>query len=294
MPRSRAALVEFAPAKVNLTLRVLSRRRDGYHLIESLVAFAKIGDRLSYAPGGPLKLVVAGPTAAAAGKVKDNLVLKAARALAREVDGLKLGRFTLHKNLPAAAGLGGGSADAAAALRLLARAHRLKPGDPRLLKAARSVGADVAVCLDPRPRLMRGIGDELSDAFQIPKLAIVLVNPNIALATKDVFARYDRQNPRGRARSENHTTLVPQWRSAFIAMLATEGNDLEPAALALAPDMAAVLDALRESSGCRLARMSGSGATCFGIFPTARAAAAAARKIKAAHPRWWVKASVLS
>src|SRR5262249_37860280 len=145
-----AADAEKAPAKVNLTLRVLGRRADGYHEIESLVAFAGVGDAVTFTPGGALALAVGGPTAAAAGDVADNLVIKAARALAERVEGLKLGRFTLSKRLPVSAGLGGGSADAAAALRLLARANRMTPDDPRLMQAARATGADVPVCLDPR------------------------------------------------------------------------------------------------------------------------------------------------
>src|SRR5262249_31694908 len=184
-----AARAEPAPAKVNLTLRVLGRRADGYHEIQSLVAFARVGDALSFTPGSALALTVTGPTAVAAGDIADNLVLKAARALAERVAGLKLGRFALSKRLPVAAGLGGGSADAGAALRLLARANGIAPDDPRLLAAARATGADVPVCLDPRPRLMRGIGDVLSSPLDLPRLAAVLVNPAIALPTKDVFAR---------------------------------------------------------------------------------------------------------
>ncbi len=183
-----AARAEKAPAKVNLTLRVLGRRADGYHDIESLVAFAGVGDALTFMPGGALALAVGGPTAAAAGDVADNLVLKAARALAERVEGLKLGRFTLSKRLPVSAGLGGGSADAAAALRLLAHANRMAPDDPRLLQAARATGADVPVCLDPRARLMRGIGDILSAPLDLPRLFALLVNPDVAVATKDVFA----------------------------------------------------------------------------------------------------------
>ncbi len=182
------ARAEPAPAKVNLTLRVLGRRADGYHDIESLVAFADVGDALTFAPARDLTLTVRGPTAAAAGDTADNLVLKAARALAERVDGLKLGRFALSKRLPVAAGLGGGSADAAAALRLLARANRMTRDDPRLMAAARATGADVPVCLDPRPRFMRGIGEILSEPLDLPRLPAVLVNPGVAVATKDVFA----------------------------------------------------------------------------------------------------------
>src|SRR5262249_23314024 len=183
-----AARAEKAPAKVNLTLRVLGRRADGYHDIESFVAFAGVGDALTFTPGGALALAVGGPTAAAAGDVADNLVLKAARALAERVKGLKLGRFTLSKRLPISAGLGGGSADAAAALRLVARAHAPTPADPPLPQAARATGADVPVCLDPRARLMRGIGDILSAPLDLPRLFALLVNPGVAVATRDVFA----------------------------------------------------------------------------------------------------------
>ncbi len=185
MPTARA---EPAPAKVNLTLRVLGRRADGYHDIESLVVFAGVGDALTFTPGPALALAVRGPTARASGDVADNLVLKAARALAERVEGLKLGRFALSKRLPVAAGLGGGSADAAAALRLLARANGMALDDPRLMQAARATGADVPVCLDPRPRLMRGIGDLLSDPLDLPRLPAVLVNPGVAVPTRDVFA----------------------------------------------------------------------------------------------------------
>ncbi len=183
-----AARVEAAPAKVNLTLRVVGRRADGYHDLESLVVFAGVGDRLAFAPARALDLKVRGPTAGAAGNLSDNLVFKAARALADRVPGLKLGRFELSKRLPVAAGLGGGSADAAAALRLLARANRLTLDDPRLIQAARATGADVPVCLDPRPRVMRGIGDVLSAPLDLPRLPAVLVNPGVAVPTKDVFA----------------------------------------------------------------------------------------------------------
>src|SRR5581483_1260744 len=142
-----AQLVEHAPAKVNLTLAVLGRRRDGYHLLDSLVVFARVGDRLTFAPRGPLSLRVRGATAKKAGPLDNNLVLKAARRLADEIPGLNLGRFTLDKRLPVAAGLGGGSSDAAAALRLLARVNRIKLTDKRLLRVAAAIGADVPVCL---------------------------------------------------------------------------------------------------------------------------------------------------
>jgi 4-diphosphocytidyl-2-C-methyl-D-erythritol kinase len=285
-------LAELAPAKVNLTLRVLGRRADGYHELESLVAFARVGDRLDFAPGEALALDVRGPFAAAAGSLADNLVLKAARSLAGLVDRLGLGRFALMKELPVAAGLGGGSADAAAALRLLARANRLAPDDPRLTAAARATGADVPVCLDPRARVMGGIGELLSAPLDAPSLPAVLVNPGVPLATKDVFAAFAAAPSASAAAFDATPALLASVDTAFAA-LANGRNDLEPAAIELCPAVADVLAALAATPGCRLARMSGSGATCFGLYPSKHAADAAARSIEAAHRGWWVRASVL-
>jgi 4-diphosphocytidyl-2-C-methyl-D-erythritol kinase len=165
----------------------------------------------------------------------------------------------------------------------------LKPDDPRLFKAARRTGADVPVCLDPRPRLMRGIGELLSEPLRIPKLAAVLVNPGVALSTKDVFAALHAS---GGVKSAK-IGAMPSGRDAFLEFLQSQGNDLEPPAMSLKPAVARVLKALRASPDCRLARMSGSGATCFGLYGSPRAAAAAARTLAAAYPRWWVRAAVL-
>ena len=283
-----AAGAEKAPAKINLTLRVLGRRADGYHDIESLVAFAGVGDALTFTPGEDLALTVGGPTAAAAGDVADNLVLKAAHALAERVAGLRLGRFTLSKRLPVAAGLGGGSADAAAALRLLARANALAPDDPNLVQAARATGADVPVCLDPRTRRMRGIGDVLSDPLDLPRLFALLVNPGVAVATADVFAALAAP-PVGQSAS----AAPPAGGDALLAEIAGGRNDLEAPAIELEPAIADVLAVLRKLPGCRLARMSGSGATCFGLFDSSRAASAAARTLRVGYPAWWVRATVL-
>ena len=287
-----AILVEHAPAKVNLTLAVLGRRADGYHLLDSLVVFARAGDRLSFAPGKALSLDVRGLTAKQTGPLDDNLVLKAANALAAEIPDLKLGRFTLDKRLPVAAGLGGGSSDAGAALRLLARANRLKLDDRRLQKVARRIGADVPVCVEPRPRRMRGIGEVLSAPLTMPKLAAVLVNPGVAVPTRDVFAMLGLKPGGGRTRAAR-TRALPRDRDGLVEFLAGERNDLEPAAIKVQPIIARVLAALGNEPGCQLARMSGSGATCFGLFSSARAATAAARNLSAKQPRWWVKATVL-
>jgi 4-diphosphocytidyl-2-C-methyl-D-erythritol kinase len=289
-----SARADRAPAKINLTLRVVGRRPDGYHDIESLVVFAGVGDTLTFKPGRKLALAVRGPTAAAAGKLDDNLVVKTARTLAERVEGLKLGRFELAKRLPVAAGLGGGSADAAAALRLLARANRIAADDPRVLAAARATGADVPVCLDPRPRVMRGIGDILSDPLRLPKLPAVLVNPGVAVATTDVFAELHRHANARTERLPGFASRSARFKTAeLIELLAEDRNDLEAPAIAIAPAIAEVLTRLNSLKGCRLARMSGSGATCFGLFATTRAAAAAARALRAKHPGWWVRATVL-
>src|SRR5262245_21567792 len=283
-----SASAEKAPAKVNLTLRVLGRRADGYHDIESLVAFAGVGDVLTFTPGGALTLAVRGPTASSAGDVADNLVLKAARACAGVVEGLALGHFDLSKRLPVAAGLGGGSADAAAALRLLARANGVAPDDPRLLQAARATGADVPVCLDPRPRLMRGIGDVLSAPLALPRLFAVLVNPGVAVSTRDVFTALRRAPAAPTA-----PPATPVDSAALMAEIADGRNDLEGAAIVLEPAIADVLAVLSKLPGCRLARMSGSGATCFGLFGSTGAASAAARSLRVGYPAWWVRATVL-
>jgi 4-diphosphocytidyl-2-C-methyl-D-erythritol kinase len=235
-----------------------------------------------------LALSVAGPTAAAAGQIADNLVLKAARALAERVERLKLGGFALSKRLPVAAGLGGGSADAAAALRLLARANGLAPDDPRLMQAARATGADVPVCLDPRPRFMRGIGDVLSDPLDLPRLFAVLLNPGVAVATKDVFAALVVPTA-----VQTAPAAICKGTAALVDEIARGRNDLEGAAIELEPAIADALAVLRNLPGCRLARMSGSGATCFGLFDSMDAARGAARPLRVGYPDWWVRATAL-
>ena len=239
---------EHAPAKVNLTLAVLGRRADGYHLLDSLVVFARAGDRLSFAPGKALSLNVRGLTAKQTGPLDDNLVLKAANALAAEIPDLTLGRFTLDKRLPVAAGLGGGSSDAGAALRLLARANRLKIGDRRLQKVARRLGADVPVCVEPRARRMRGIGEVLSAPLTMPKLAAVLVNPGVAVPTRDVFAMLGLKAGGGRTRAAR-TRPLPRDRDGLVKFLTGEGNDLEPAAIKVQPIIARVLAAKNTETG---------------------------------------------
>jgi 4-diphosphocytidyl-2-C-methyl-D-erythritol kinase len=285
-----ASLAALAPAKVNLTLRILGRRADGYHELESLVVFAGCGDHLTFDPGPSLDLTVGGPTAGQSGAIADNLVLRAAKALADQVPGLTVGRFALTKELPAGAGLGGGSADAAAALRLLADANGLSLDDPRLVAVARATGADVPVCLDPRPRVMRGIGDVLSAPLALPKLGIIIVHPGIAMPTPPVFKALGL-TPGERCAAGAASGPVPEEREALLAWLAGERNDLEPPAISIAPAIADVIRAIAALPECRLARMSGSGSACFGLFDTEAAAAAAVRGLAEAHPGWWAQAS---
>jgi len=286
-------LSEFAPAKVNLTLHVLGRRVDGYHEIESLVVFADIGDRLTLAPVDELSLTIQGPTGAAAGATGDNLVLKAARALAGRVEGLRMGAFTLDKQLPVAAGLGGGSSDAAAALRILARLNALSLDDSRLHAATRETGADVPVCLDPHPRMMRGIGEILSDPVVLPKLAAVLVNPGVAVPTKDVFAALAAPALTSPAQADDFISIDVDAAS-LVSVLSARRNDLEIPAIRIQATIADVLAALQAFPDCLLARMSGSGATCFGLFGSAGAAQEAAERMQKKQPTWWIRATTLS
>jgi 4-diphosphocytidyl-2-C-methyl-D-erythritol kinase len=298
-----------APAKVNLTLRILGRRADGYHELESLVAFAPFGDGLTFLPGGPLELDVSGPMADRAGPLPDNLVLRAARALAERIDSLRLGRFALHKELPSGAGLGGGSADAAAALRLIAKANGISLDDPRVHDAARATGADVPVCLDPRPRVMRGIGEILTGPVALPPLGIIVIHPGFALPTGPVFktlglapgeklakvCETTAGSERGRpARPDHDADEMPALAAdKLLAWLASERNDLEPPAIAIAPAVADVISVIARLTGCRLARMSGSGSACFGLFDDGEAAATAAERVAGARPSWWVRAGLL-
>src|SRR5579883_1489354 len=282
-----ASFSEPAPAKVNLTLRILGKRADGYHDLESLVVFARLADEVRLTLDAPLGLDVDGPTAAAAGEVTDNLVLRAARDLAGRTDGLRLGRFALTKHLPVAAGLGGGSSDAAAALRLLTR------DNPNLMAAARATGADVPVCLDPRPRVMRGIGEILSAPLDLPALPAVLVNPRVPVPTKDVFARLGLEAGERRGDVSEIDAGRLKDPDALIRYLKSQPNDLEPPARVLQPVISDVLAALAACDGCTLARMSGSGATCFGLFGAEGAAAAAAQRLSVARPAWWIAPTVL-
>lgn len=290
-PLLAAALIEPAFAKVNLTLRVLGRRADGYHSLESLVCFASLADRVELRVGAPLELRISGPMAVHAGTLEENLVLRAARALERRVKRLKLGRFSLVKRLPVGAGLGGGSADAAATLRLLARANGLRLTDKRVVEAARETGSDVPVCLDPQTRWMRGVGDILSRPVAMPRLFAVLAYPALVLPTRDVFS--ELAAPRKLARTTREPPALPDVAKELVTFISARANDLEPPAIRVAPIIEDVLMLLRDQPACVLARMSGSGSTCFGIFATRSAAAMAARTLADLHPTWWVRTTEL-
>lgn len=287
-----------ARAKVNLTLRVVGRRVDGYHDLESVVAFADCADRLSLLPGAELQLETAGPLAQACGEVDDNLVLKAARLLSARVPGLKTGAFTLSKVLPVAAGIGGGSADAAAALRLLARANGLAIDDARVVEVARLTGADVPVCVPSQACVMTGVGESLMP-LALPKLPCVLVNPRVAVATKDVFAALGLRSGELLVGVADVLQAIvwpdagaslEEWVEAFAA----SSNDLEEPAMRIQPVIGDVIAALNATDGAWLARMSGSGATCFAIYENTAEAGRAAEKIRRARPQWWVHAGILS
>jgi 4-diphosphocytidyl-2-C-methyl-D-erythritol kinase len=289
---------EFAPAKINLTLRIGRKRPDGYHDLESLVVFAGTGDTLRLVPDTPLGLDVDGPTATDAGPADSNLVLKATRELQAQVAGLRVGHFFLTKSLPVAAGIGGGSSDAAAALRLLAGLNALQAHDGRLMIAARASGADLPVCLDPQPRLMRGLGDLLSEPLHLPVLPAVLVNPGVPVPTAKVFGALAaaRAGATPEIEADPATRCVEAGKPSFDALLgalAASSNDLESPALSLFPAVGETLAALRKIATCRLARMSGSGGTCFGLFASADDARDAAARLAHDHPTWWVCATTL-
>lgn len=292
------ALIEEGRAKVNLSLRVVGRRVDGYHDLESVVAFADCADRLSLTPGAELHLKTTGPMAQACGEVADNLVFKAAQLLGERIPRLKLGEFTLDKALPVAAGIGGGSADAAAALRLLARANGLALDDARLIEVARLTGADVPVCLSSAACVMTGVGETLQP-LSLPKMPCVMVNPRVPVATKDVFKALGLRHGEllvgvtdviQAAAWPEQGASVEDWVEA----LAASSNDLEAPAMRLQPVIGEVLSALNAANGAWLARMSGSGATCFAIFENTAEAQRAAQKIQIDRPNWWVHAGVLS
>ena len=293
------ALIEDARAKVNLTLRVVGRRVDGYHDLESVVAFADCADRLTLTPGEQLELTTSGPMAEACGETSDNLVLKAARLLSERIPGLKTGSFALDKVLPVAAGIGGGSADAAAALRLLARLNDLALDDQRLRDVALQTGADVPVCVASHACDMTGVGETLIP-LNLPTIPCVLVNPRIPVATKDVFAELGLRPGDLLVGVADVMLQGPSWPEQggsldeWVEALAGSSNDLEAPAARIQPVIGQVIAALNATNGAWLARMSGSGATCFAIYENTADAQRAAEQLRRGHPTWWVHSGTLS
>ena len=282
-----------ARAKINLTLRVTGRRADGYHELENLIAFAGLCDWLGFEPSeDDLVLEVLGPRAQEVGPVDENLVARAARSLSGRVPGLRLGRFRLIKRLPAAAGLGGGSADAAAALRLLAGTAGLSLDDQRVRASALATGADVLACLSSQARIMKGIGDKLGPPVRLPDLFAVLVNPQVQAPTPKVFAALDLA-PRSDLTSPAPFPAAGAQTVAFLDFLSLCRNDLETAATRVAPPIAVVLKSLSQLPEARVTGMSGSGATCFALFSDRRGAADARRIVAAEQPGWWVEVTDL-
>jgi 4-diphosphocytidyl-2-C-methyl-D-erythritol kinase len=267
---------EFAPAKINLTLHVTGQRGDGYHLLDSLVVFADIGDSVVIAPWAPdqPELQIIGPQSGALVVADDNLCLRASRSMGGGV------AITLTKVLPISSGIGGGSADAAAVLRAMQRIGRVLPSAADIL----ALGADVPVCLQGRAVRMTGIGEGLAPVT-LPGAWLVLANPGVTLSTPQVFGTLTR-------RDYAPIPALPRLRGVaeLAAFLAMQRNDLEPAAISLAPLIGTVKAALTAQQGCLVARMSGSGATCFGLFADGLSASAAARALQSQRPDWWVAA----
>lgn len=273
-----ATIERLARAKVNLTLHVTGQRPDGYHLLDSLVCFADIGDRITVRKARRTTLTVTGPFAAEVPDGPDNLVLKAASLMDVAAE------ITLDKRLPVASGIGGGSADAAATLEALAElGGRPLPSDADVL----SLGADVPVCLAGGLVRMTGIGEGLNRLAPRMSWPMVLVNPGIPVATAEVFRRLARRDnpPMPEDVLEENYIEFPDW-------LGHQRNDLEAPAIGIAPVIGDVLDALRDETGCRIARMSGSGATCFALFDDVAQAEAAVAAINADHPDWWAVVAI--
>ena len=285
------ALRDIGRAKLNLTLEVLGRRPDGYHELRSLVAFADLGDEITLQQGAELDLETQGPLAEALSG--DNLVIRAAEAASVSAPGVKLGRFRLVKQLPVAAGLGGGSADAAAALRLIASANQGALSEAAMAAIAARLGSDVTVCLASRPALMTGRGERVEPVRGFPACGVLLANPGVPLSAAAVYAELRADVLRAPPLGQEGT---PNFHGDFEQLLAyalPRLNDLEAPAARLVPEISEVLAALLALDGARLVRLSGSGPTCFALFVTEAEAARAGARLAAEFPNWWVAASSL-
>lgn len=290
MTAARTGGAFFAPAKLNLTLEILGRRADGYHELESLVVFAGVGDCLEVEAAEELSLELSGPFAAELARAEgENLVLRAARLLAAHAGVEPKARLRLQKNLPLGAGLGGGSSDAAVTLRALAALWGLSLSPQALASLGLSLGADLPVCLYGRSALMRGIGEKLQAAPPVPPLWVVLLNPGESLNTASVYRA--RRGPF--SSGGEWWSRLPQDAAEVASLLAAKRNDLEAPASRLCPSIGSLLSRLAETPGCLLARMSGSGPSCFGLYGSEKEARAAAAQLAKHRPDWWVAAAPL-
>ncbi|MBX9684668.1 MAG: 4-(cytidine 5'-diphospho)-2-C-methyl-D-erythritol kinase [Hyphomicrobium sp.] len=287
-------LSEDAPAKVNLTLRVLGRRSDGYHELQSLVAFARdIGDVVTLDAAQPTRVTVAGPMSHAL--IGDNLVETAVRQIEQAIPAISVGAVALDKRLPVAAGVGGGSADAAALLRIVCRAHPALPAQLDIEDLARRLGADVPVCLINRPAMMSGVGERIAAVSFPAAIHAVLVNPMVPVPsnkTAQVFAALDAPPVQSTQVSADMPDVADL--EALLTVMQLRGNDLQSAAISVMPVIEDVLAALDRSPSCLIARLSGAGPTCFGLYRTRDDAATAAALISHQNAKWWVRATLLA
>jgi 4-diphosphocytidyl-2-C-methyl-D-erythritol kinase len=286
---NRSRVFALAPAKINLCLHVGDRRADGYHDLESLVAFAAIGDVITIEPDDQFLLTVDGPFAGVLGASEDNLALRAAQLLATEARIGSGARIHLTKNLPVASGIGGGSADAAAALRALVRLWKIGLPGGALRKIAASLGADVPICLDSTPAWMEGKGERITPLPSLPPVHLLLANPGVPVPTGQVFAALRERRGVGLGRPNGFGDVAE-----LIQFLRTTTNDLERSARAIAPEVADVLEAMAVLPGAMFVRMSGSGATCFGIFASDAEVIKGAELLATRHPEWWVRPTTLA
>ncbi|MAN63702.1 MAG: 4-(cytidine 5'-diphospho)-2-C-methyl-D-erythritol kinase [Parvibaculum sp.] len=282
-----AGILEVANAKINLSLKIRGREESGYHQLESLVVFASVADHVTCKDADALDLEISGPFAAQLADEKSNLILNAARVFAGALGRDPTVKFELEKNLPIASGIGGGSADAAAALRAMMRLWGDPPGS--INGIALQLGADVPVCLKKRPSFMTGLGENLRTIPRLPEMHAVLANPGVSVSTADVFQRLQA----GPVEGPDRLPLLPgvETLDRLVAWLEENGNDLEGPAIAIEPVIETVINDLQATAGCRLARMSGSGATCFALYDNPFDSAEAAAVLKEKHGNWWVTAT---
>ncbi len=284
-----AGILELANAKINLSLKVRGRQANGYHQLESLVVFASAADRITCVDADVSDLDISGPFADQLAGEESNLVLDAARVFSAALGRDPTVSFELEKNLPIASGIGGGSADAAAALRAMMRLWGDPPGS--IDGIALQLGADVPVCLKKRPSFMTGVGENIRTVPRLPEIHAVLANPGVSVSTAEVFKRLQA----GPVEGPDRLPLLPgvETLERLIKWLEENGNDLEAPAKAIAPVIGRVLGELQGTPGCRLARMSGSGATCFALYDNPFDAAEAASALSKSNPYWWVTATRL-